>query len=51
MNTATRLLTEYGALCQVLEPRDLLSLAKASISSAPAIFSMRPALVRSRLEG
>jgi FkbM family methyltransferase len=41
MNTATRLLTEYGALCQVLEPRDLLSLAKASISSAPAILRTR----------
>ena len=37
INTATRFLAEYNALSQVLEPMDLLALAKATLTQGPEI--------------
>lgn len=40
-NTVTRFLAEYSALSQVLGPRDLLALAKATVIQSPAILRTR----------
>lgn len=40
-NTVTRFLSEYSALSQILEPRDMIALAKATVMEAPAILRTR----------
>jgi Methyltransferase FkbM domain len=37
MNSAKRLFTEYSALARVLEPRDFISLLKATVVNSPSI--------------